>query len=330
MDPTAPRSASSTSSTGAVNYFCILSSRQHCLSPAAPGSTGIWSGDTDYAGILYDYSGNFQRQVGYYGTNQVKSDPAGDVWTANPYYYDVFKFDQFGDLEQQTFVPAPIAVTIWGVDNPTPPAQDTQDYYSFDLTAGQTATVVTDSLNGASVGITIVDGNANDLATGVSGASNVSASIKNFVAPSTGTYYVEVTGDPGLQYSVAVTRGATFSLQPHNSSSTAEDVTGNGGVLGYLAPPSGALFTLDDNFADQLPIWQTDPTTGAFIGTPIYTPAGASVGAGCPFGLNLAYDGTNLYFNAGEFDGNNIRFTSSTLRPERSSQRSSPPARFRR
>ena len=74
-----------------------------------------------------------------------------------------------------------------------------------------------ESLNGQAAQISIVDGNGNVLATGVSGATNVSQSIEDFVAPSTGTYYVEITGDPGLQYSVVVTRGADFTLQPHNS-----------------------------------------------------------------------------------------------------------------
>ena len=67
------------------------------------------------------------------------------------------------------------------------------------------------------VQIGIVDGSGNVVASGMSGATNVSQSIEDFVAQSTGTYYVEVTGDPGVQYSVVVTRGADFSLQPHNS-----------------------------------------------------------------------------------------------------------------
>ena len=37
------------------------------------------------------------------------------------------------------------------------------------------------------------------------GVTNVNASIENFVATYTGTYYVEITGDPGLQYSLVVT-----------------------------------------------------------------------------------------------------------------------------
>ena len=274
------------------------------MTSAAPGGAGIWDGDYSDGGMLLNYSGTTIQTVGGFGTSQVQTDQSGNVWDANFGYYDLFKYDESGDQLSATFVPGALGLTIWGVDNPSPPVQDAQDYYSFDLTGGQTATAVVESLNGLAAQISIVDGNGNVLATGVSGATNVSQSIENFVAPSTGTYYLEITGDPNLQYSVAVTRGADFTLQPHNSYTTAQNIAGTGGVLGYLAPPTAPLYTLDDNFADQLPIWQTDPTTGAYIGTPIYTPSGASAGAG-PYGLNLAFDGTNLYFNAGEFDGNN-------------------------
>ena len=272
------------------------------LTSAAPGGTGIWSGDYTYAGLLYNYSGDLIQQIGFFGTTQAQTDQNSDVWTANLNYFDLFKFDQFGDELSSTFAPGAIGLTIWGIDNPSPPPQDTQDYYSFALTQGQTATAVVESLNGKAAQISIVDGNGNVLATGVSGATNVSQSIEDFVAPSTGTYYVEVTGDPGLQYSVVVTRGADFTIQPHNTSSTAQNLTGTNGVLGYLAPPSAPLYTIDDNFAEQLPIWQTDPNTGAYIGSSILSPVNAGAG---PYGLNLAYDGTNLYYNDGSFFGNN-------------------------
>ena len=223
-----------------------------------------------------------------------------------PLTEDLFRFDQFGNELNATFVPVPIGLTIWGVDNPNAPPQDTQDYYSFSLSQGQSATIVAKSLNGENVQITLVDGNGNVLATGVGGSTNVTESIAKFVAPSDGTYYVEVTGDPGVQYSVVVTRGATFSIQPHNSYSTAEDLTGTNGVLGYLAPPSAPLFTLDDQLGElgnaQNPIWATDPTTGNFIGAPIYAPGSP---LNNPFGLNLAFDGTDLYYNNGTEDGDN-------------------------
>ena len=131
-----------------------------------------------------------------------------------------------------------------------------------------------ESLNGSAAQISIVDGNGDVLATGVSGATNVSQSIEDFVAPSTGTYYVEITGDPGVQYSVVVTRGADFTLQPHNSYDTAQNLTGTNGVLGYLAPSSAQLYLLDDQYGDlgnpYNPIYPTDPATGAFTGPAIY------------------------------------------------------------
>ncbi len=192
------------------------------------------------------------------------------------------------------------------MDNPTPPTQDSQDYYSFDLTQGQTATAVVESLNGAAAQISIVDGNGNVLATGVSGATNVSQSIEDFTAPSTGTYYVEITGDPNLQYSVVVTRGADFTLQPHNSSSTAQNLTGTGGVLGDLASPSATLYVLDDQFGElgnpYNPIYPTDPATGAFTGPPIYAPGSPDEAE--EYGLNMAYDGTYIYYNIGAYSGN--------------------------
>ncbi len=192
------------------------------------------------------------------------------------------------------------------MDNPNAPPQDTQDYYSFSLYQGQSATIVADSLNGLNVQVTLVDGNGDVLATGVGGSTNVTQSIQDFVAPSGGTYYVEITGDPGVQYSLAVTRGASFSIQPHNTYSTAENLTGTNGALGYLAPPVAPLYTLDDQQGDfgnaQNPIWATDPTTGAFIGSPIYAPGNP---VNNPFGQNLAFDGTYLYYNNGSTLGDN-------------------------
>ena len=291
--------------TGAVNQFASTASPFGTLTNTAPAGSGIWAADGFDGGFRYDYSGNLQQQVGSSanagGTNQLQTDQNGDVWAIGD--NELVKFDANGNQLNSLGVPGSIGLTIWGVDNPNPPAQDTQDYYSFDLTAGQTATAVVESLNGAAAQISIVDGNGNVLATGVSGATNVSQSIENFVAPATGTYYVEITGDPGLQYSVAVTRGADFTLQPHNSSSTAQNITGTGGVLGYLAPPSSPFFVLDDQLYGAFnPIYPTDPATGDFTGPAIAAPGSP---LNNPFGLNLAYDGTDLYYNDGQFDGNN-------------------------
>ena len=63
------------------------------------------------------------------------------------------------------------------------------------------------------------------------------------------TYYVQVTGDPGAQFNLVVTRGADFTTQPHTTLATAQDITATqqsgdnklGGALGSLQNPSGAV-----------------------------------------------------------------------------------------
>ena len=62
------------------------------------------------------------------------------------------------------------------------------------------------SLTGASVGVTLLDASGTPLALGTAGATNVSQTISDFVAPADGNYYALVTGQPGTNYSLVVTR----------------------------------------------------------------------------------------------------------------------------
>ena len=105
------------------------------------------------------------------------------------------------------------------------------------------------SLNGKKVQFSLLDENGNVLGSSSPGATNYTAGLNNFVAPDDATYYVSVTGDPGVQFNLVVTRGADFMTQPNNTISTAQDITATeqsgdnklGGVLGYLSNPSGAV-----------------------------------------------------------------------------------------
>jgi len=151
------------------------------------------------------------------------------------------------DLSSSSYLLGPGDADRLGVVDPNPPLQDTQDYYSFDLTQGQSTTIVAESLNGLNLQITLVDGDGNVLATGVGGSTNVDSKIENFVAQATGTYYVEITGDPGVQYSLTVTRSANFDIEPNNTPSTAQSLTGTNGVLGALDPDSSSLSPAVDN-----------------------------------------------------------------------------------
>jgi methionine-rich copper-binding protein CopC/protocatechuate 3,4-dioxygenase beta subunit len=220
--------------TGSVSYFYNSPFPQ--LNSLVPGGASIWSGDFYNGGLRFDYNANTLQNVGFYGTTQVQNDIYGNEWNTNFAYYDVFKFDPSGNEQFGEFVPGPIGVTTWGADNSNPPPQDTQDYYSFSLSAGQSATLAVEALNGKAVHITLVDGSGNVLATGVSGSTNVSEYIQNFVASTDGTFYAEVTGDLGVKYSLTVTRAANFDIEPHNSIYTAQPLTGTNGVLGALDP----------------------------------------------------------------------------------------------
>jgi methionine-rich copper-binding protein CopC len=204
-----------------------------------PSGNGVWVGDFSNGAQRFDQNGVLQQTVGGFGTVQAQTDSnqtSANVWTSNEAFGELIRYDHSGNF--QFSVPAPLAfgLTVWGVDNPNAPAQDTQDYYSIALKQGQSATIAVESLNSMGVHVTLVDGSGNVLATGVTGSTNVSESIQNFVAGSAGTYYVEVTGDPGVKYSLTVTRSANFDIEPHNTIYTAQLLTGTNGVLGALDP----------------------------------------------------------------------------------------------
>ena len=57
--------------------------------------------------------------------------------------------------------------------------------------------------------------------------------IDPFLSAAGGTYYLCVTGG-GAPYSLVVTKNAAFSIEPNNSLTTPQDITGLTTVLGYV------------------------------------------------------------------------------------------------
>ena len=102
-------------------------------------------------------------------------------------------------------------------EDPLPPPETPRTTTRFTLAPGQTATIVGTSLNG--------DEPPGD-AAGVrrsrrcwppawEGPPTRPRPSQNFMdSGAGGTYYVEITGDQGTQYSLVVTKDSTFSLQP--------------------------------------------------------------------------------------------------------------------
>lgn len=115
------------------------------------------------------------------------------------------------------------------------------DYFSFELHDGRSTTLAftaLESLNGAVLQIR----NAADqiLAEAVAGADNLTLVISDFTAPSAGEYFAVVSGSSVRSYSLVVTRGATFELEPNDAIAEAQtiDLLGSPAVLGYA---NGAL-----------------------------------------------------------------------------------------
>lgn len=117
------------------------------------------------------------------------------------------------------------------------------DFYFFDLSDGQAATIgLTATEMGAPEGslfLELLDDSGNLLTLGQDGWGNVDEAIHGFVAPQAGTYFVRVSGEAGREYTLIVTRGADFDLEPNSRPEEAKDISGTGVILGSLGS-SGA------------------------------------------------------------------------------------------
>jgi methionine-rich copper-binding protein CopC len=244
-------------STGSVSLFAFTP--VPLFSNTAP-TGGSWVGDFLDGGLRFDNNGNVVQNVGFFGTEQNQNDTAGNVWNDNFAFGEAILFDPNGNQIFATGVNGAIGLTVAGVDGPPPPPPS-NPVYSFALNQGESATIAIQSLNGKNVSFSLLDDNGNVLAISSPGATNYTAGINNFVAQSDGTYYIATHGDGGAQFNLVVTRGADFTTQPHNTLATAQDITptqqsGNsqqGGALGYLQNPSGAIVssTIEGaNFSD--------------------------------------------------------------------------------
>src|SRR5207302_1000933 len=143
-------------------------------------------------------------------------DPAGDLFVTHPGIGTVDKYDPSGNLLARTSVGTGIGLAVVGVDAPAPPLPDLSDYYSFSLSAGQTATVALTGLDSVQASLAIEDGSGSPLALGRTVDTNVHQVVSNFLARTTGTYYVHVTGN-GARYSLVVTRNADFDTENNHT-----------------------------------------------------------------------------------------------------------------
>src|SRR5262249_10179270 len=91
----------------------------------------------------------------------------------------------------------------------------------------------------------LLDPSGNVVATGTTGATNVTEAISNFIASDSGTYYLEIEGVGSFprNYTATVERGATFGLEDNSTIPNAQNIDPTGGVLGSLIPPATVTVT---------------------------------------------------------------------------------------
>jgi streptogramin lyase len=196
--------------------------------------------DPNVGVLVYDMNANLLNVVFDFGALDSQLDPSGNFMIGNADFNSVDKLDQFSNFLASTGIPGtPIGLSVAGVDGPAPPPAALDNFYSFQLNAGQATTIVYNQLGGTGTAtVTLEDSMGNVLATAVTGPTNFSQVISNFVAASGGTYYIDVHGN-NINYGLTVTKDATFDSEPNNSQVAAQPLPAAGGAVGAVFTPPG-------------------------------------------------------------------------------------------
>ncbi len=168
---------------------------------------------------FFNISGQGEQSTTTRIWNTDVNDPTGIVG------YTAYDSQPYGLVTQFNFVP------------------DAQDYYSFELSAGQSATIAFTTLTGGSQEVVLISPTGEPLALGDYSTTNVDTIISNFVATSTGTYSLLVSGQAGT-YSLVVNRNVTFDSESNDSLELAQpilgpEVNGRRWVMGDLGGLTG-------------------------------------------------------------------------------------------
>jgi extracellular elastinolytic metalloproteinase len=141
------------------------------------------------------------------------------------YYFRVTAASGIGSYTADVSLSTTASVTT------APPGQD---LYSFNLSAGQSASAVLKTAAPGNLHVAILDGSGTVIASGAGGTTNVDEEVGNFVAPAAGTYYLRVTGPANVDYQATVVTGGTFDAEPNDSFATAQPLTAGTSALGAI------------------------------------------------------------------------------------------------
>ncbi|MCH8046032.1 MAG: pre-peptidase C-terminal domain-containing protein [Planctomycetes bacterium] len=142
------------------------------------------------------------------------------------------------------------------------------DFYRFSLERDEVASLVLATFqDGAGQApLALMDAAGEVLARSTVAGDGLTHSIDSFVAPATGTYFLHVSSTRMFPYSLLVTRGAAFNIEPNDDFATAQDISLVGGALGAVGAmdPLGDFYSLAVQQGDSLVIATSTPADGPF------------------------------------------------------------------
>ena len=151
------------------------------------------------------------------------------IATAGTYYLRALPYSGSGTYSADVYLSTTVAPPAPG---PLP------DVYAVTLQAGVANTF---ALAGAGATLSVIDAAGNVLATGAAnGSRSLTAQVSGFVPPTTGTYYLQVTGPAGAAYTLVATTGAGFESEPNDTLATAQPINRDTSVLGAIATAADA------------------------------------------------------------------------------------------
>ena len=178
----------------------------------------------------YNRSGGVDKTISVSGDIKAEADPAGNTLALN--WGTLLKYDVNGNLLFSTNLTnqVPAALAVYGVDGGIATPPDTNDYYSFTLTKGQSTTIDLTELQGSGATFDLENGAGQVLA--LPHSADTGLSLNEFVAQATGTYYIHVMGF-GVKYDLVVTKNSDFDTGPNQALAQAQPLGKKTGVLGY-------------------------------------------------------------------------------------------------
>ena len=173
--------------------------------------------------------------------------------STDTYYVEVQSVSGTGDY----------ALNMYLSSNTVPPFPTTTfDTYAFSLTAGDTVSLATKGLSGASPNLSLLNSAGTVIAVGSAGATNLDQLINSFAITAPGTYYARVGPNNPFEYNLVVTRNAAFDAQPNASLAAAQSLAPAAQVLGFVDGTGSRNYRLQLIASQAVTLRTTTPGDG--------------------------------------------------------------------